>query len=248
MKWFKHDSNASIDSKLKRVRMKYGMEGYGLYWYCLELIAKNVEKHNLTFELEEDAELIAVDTNIHQERVQAMMTDFLKWSLFENTEDAITCLKMATRTDEYTQKLIRDLGKPALLKQRPDSVPIKSDLIEEKRIEENKKEEKRKNFIPPTVDQVKSYCDERKNNIDPEHFVDYYLTVGWMRGRAKIKDWKAVIRYWERNEIKNGNKPKSKPRSDRDWQTLGAENGINAKPGESMWNYISRVKETVYGH
>ena len=37
MKWFKHDSNANTDAKLKRVRMKYGMQGYGLYWYCLEI-------------------------------------------------------------------------------------------------------------------------------------------------------------------------------------------------------------------
>ncbi|MBL4853835.1 MAG: DUF4373 domain-containing protein, partial [Robiginitomaculum sp.] len=59
MKWFKHDSSASLDSKLKLVRLKYKMEGYGLYWYCLELIAADAEKHNLTFELEHDAELIS---------------------------------------------------------------------------------------------------------------------------------------------------------------------------------------------
>jgi hypothetical protein len=55
MKWFKHDSDASNDAKLKKLRLKYGAQGYGIYWYCLELIARNVEKHNLTFELEHDA-------------------------------------------------------------------------------------------------------------------------------------------------------------------------------------------------
>jgi hypothetical protein len=107
MKWFKHDSTAYHDAKLAKVRLKYGMEGYGLYWFCLELIAKNVETHNLTFELEEDAELLSVATNIHYERVQEMMTYMVNLGLFENCEGRITCLKMATRTDEYTQKLLR---------------------------------------------------------------------------------------------------------------------------------------------
>ena len=39
MKWIKHDTNANQDAKLKKLRMKYGLEGYGMYWYCLELIA-----------------------------------------------------------------------------------------------------------------------------------------------------------------------------------------------------------------
>lgn len=137
MKWFKHDSNANNDAKLKRVKLKYGMEGYGLYWYCLELIAQGVEKHNLTFELEHDAEIISADTGIHQERVEEMMADFVKWLLFENTEGIITCLKMADRTDEYTQKLIKGLGNVVTnSRQSPDKV--RSNRIEQNRIEQNK--------------------------------------------------------------------------------------------------------------
>jgi hypothetical protein len=59
MRWFKHDADANADAKLKKVRIKYGMQGYGLYWYCLELIAGNVDVDNITFELEHDAEIIA---------------------------------------------------------------------------------------------------------------------------------------------------------------------------------------------
>ncbi|MEH6451299.1 MAG: Lin1244/Lin1753 domain-containing protein, partial [Oleispira sp.] len=46
MKWIKHDTNANQDAKLKRMRMKYGLEGYGLYWYCLELIAADVDRYD----------------------------------------------------------------------------------------------------------------------------------------------------------------------------------------------------------
>ncbi len=58
--------------------------------------------------------------------------------------------------------------------------------------------EKRKRFKPPTIEQVKEYCEERGNGIDPERFVNYYESKGWMIGKNKMKDWKAAVRNWER--------------------------------------------------
>lgn len=61
-------------------------------------------------------------------------------------------------------------------------------------------------FKPPTVDEVKAYCLERKNGIDPDRFVDYYTATGWMRGKTKMKDWKAAVRTWERKEKEDAKK------------------------------------------
>ncbi len=55
-------------------------------------------------------------------------------------------------------------------------------------------------FIPPTVDEVRAYCKERGNNVDAERFVDFYTSKGWMVGKTKMKDWKAAVRNWERDE------------------------------------------------
>jgi len=60
-------------------------------------------------------------------------------------------------------------------------------------------------FKPPTVDEVRAYCIDRGNSIDAEAFVDHYQTNGWMRGKNKIKDWKACVRTWEVAQ-KNRNK------------------------------------------
>lgn len=55
-------------------------------------------------------------------------------------------------------------------------------------------------FIPPTFEMVKKYCDERKNNIDPERFINYYESKGWVvGGKAKMKNWQAAVRTWEKN-------------------------------------------------
>ncbi|MBQ1209155.1 MAG: hypothetical protein IIX64_01635 [Bacteroidales bacterium] len=54
-------------------------------------------------------------------------------------------------------------------------------------------------FIPPTVDEVQAYCEERKNGVDPQRFVDHYTANGWMVGKNKMKDWEAAVRTWEKN-------------------------------------------------
>jgi len=63
----------------------------------------------------------------------------------------------------------------------------------------NEKNEKNKEvkFIPPTLSEVKQYCEDRKNNLDPSHWIDFYESKGWMIGKNKMKDWKAAIRTWE---------------------------------------------------
>lgn len=59
---------------------------------------------------------------------------------------------------------------------------------------------KKNKFVIPTVEDVHAYCNERGNNIDAQHFIDYYSARGWMLGKDHIKDWKACIRTWERND------------------------------------------------
>lgn len=64
--------------------------------------------------------------------------------------------------------------------------------------EESVREKKAKRFYPPTLGEVKQYCEERKNNIDPMAFIDFYSSKGWMIGKNRMKDWKAAVRTWER--------------------------------------------------
>lgn len=60
--------------------------------------------------------------------------------------------------------------------------------------------EKRKAFVPPTIAEVRAYCDERKKGIDPERFVDHYTARGWiMNNGKKVQDWQACVRTWEKN-------------------------------------------------
>ena len=63
-----------------------------------------------------------------------------------------------------------------------------------------------KRFTVPTIEEVKEYCSERKNRVDAERFVNYYTANGWKVGKNPMKDWKAAVRSWERNDF---GKPKT---------------------------------------
>lgn len=58
-----------------------------------------------------------------------------------------------------------------------------------------------KRFTPPTVEEVGAYCRERENTIDPEAFVAWYDTRGWILGNGKVmKNWRSAVITWEKND------------------------------------------------
>ena len=61
---------------------------------------------------------------------------------------------------------------------------------------------KSKLFIKPTIDEIKNYCLERKNNVNAESFSNYYEARGWKLKGIQMKDWKACVRTWEGNDYK----------------------------------------------
>ena len=54
---------------------------------------------------------------------------------------------------------------------------------------------------PPSLEMVQAYCLARGNTVDPKQFVDYYQRRDWFVGQTKMKNWKAVVRSWERRQI-----------------------------------------------
>ena len=71
-------------------------------------------------------------------------------------------------------------------------------------------------FQIPSVTDVLKYCFERDNDVDAEAFYDYYTSVGWMVGKNPMKDWRAVVRSWERKCDNNGTKAEDKKSSTED--------------------------------
>lgn len=89
--------------------------------------------------------------------------------------------------------------------------PLKENHEKENHIIISEKKNSAKRFIKPTIEELEEYCKERGNSIDPQYFLDYQEARGWLfKNGAAIKDWRAVIRTWERN-IRDRNQQQNQP-------------------------------------
>ena len=96
------------------------------------------------------------------------------------------------------------LGKPTVEEVGGETVDIE-ELIAEKKLQEAKA--KVKKFKKPTVEEVGAYCAERQNGVNPDAFVNFYESKGWVVGKSPMKDWRAAVRTWEQ---KRNNDPPDK--------------------------------------
>lgn len=55
----------------------------------------------------------------------------------------------------------------------------------------------------PTLQEVSNYCQERKNSVNPQKWMDHYQSNGWKVGKNSMKDWKAAVRKWEQNSFES---------------------------------------------
>ncbi len=169
-----------MDAKLKRLKMRYGMEGYGLYWYCLEIIAANVDQNNYTFELTHDAEIISFDTGLHKDQIEEMMRYMVELNLFESSNGIITCLKMAKRLDQSmtSNPILRNI-----IKKNHDGVMILSEQIRLDKI-------RNKQYVSSGDDTlIQCDCPKKANGKDFERFWE-----SWPVKRNKAKARQAFIR------------------------------------------------------
>lgn len=78
-----------------------------------------------------------------------------------------------------------------------------------------------KRFSPPTVDEVRAYCQEQNNGVDPESFVAFYASKGWKIGQSPMKDWKQAVITWEKRRKQEGKeKPTAQSMNDETWKYI----------------------------
>jgi len=144
MKWFKHYTNAHNDNSMQKVRMKYGAEGYAVYWYCLELIAGDLgqDGKNINFELSHDAQVVAFNLRIDTLKVEEIMLYLVELGLFENVNNTITCMKLAKFLDKKVtrnKEIHEIIDSYKEMRNVPDSLPTVTELstLDKNRIDKN---------------------------------------------------------------------------------------------------------------
>lgn len=144
---------------------------------------KNLAKHQSLAQLEYKREL-------NRQRVERFRQKKKVLELENNSEDVM-------HYNDYGNEQIR----------------VDKIRIDKNRLDKSKEEKaiKKNNFKKPTIDEINDYLKEKNiDNIDAEKFYYHYEANGWMRGKSKIKSWKACIRTWKINNKKWDDDKKNK--------------------------------------
>lgn len=117
------------------------------------------------------------------------------------------------RSDRYHPSIYKDLilqlndGIPTDNQVATIGIPrLGKDSIGKVSLDKDSIGKSNKRFTPPTVEEVEDYINEKGYNINAHKFIDYYTANGWRVGKSPMKDWKAAVRNWSRNNYQSDKK------------------------------------------
>lgn len=225
MKWFKHDTNARNDTKLKLLKKKFGAEGYGVYFQLLEIIGENVKdnNHNEWAFVEEihTIETLADESGVSPDKLRKQLNYMNELGLVFKINGKLCCPKILRRLDEFSQRRKQNLDvsqrENELTELGRESIGTQSGVnrgLEQIRTDKNRTEEKRVESVSLTLLGESDFEDiSQKYNV-PTAFVasKYDDLINWHEKnpqKNKYKNWKAALRDWVKRDalkiIQEGN-------------------------------------------
>ena len=212
--WLKLKTDFFRQKEIKKLRMIAGGDTYTVIYlkmllYSIEnggfLYYEGVDdsfESELALAMDEDADnvrivvsfllrtglMVATDSNTYRlEKVGTMI----------GSESASAERVRRLRDKQNTEKALHcNVTVTPVLRSCNGEIEIEKDIEKEKEKETKKK--KSVTFVPPSVEEVREYCRSVGSRVDPEAFVAFYESKGWLVGNAKMKSWKAAIVTWEK--------------------------------------------------
>jgi len=154
---------------------------------------------------------IGVSTGIERNKVERILKCFESEQQIKQQNLFTSRLITILNYDDY-QKNEQDFEQPVSSKRAASEqrVSTNNNVNNVKIKKENILKEKSSHFQKPTPQQITEYAQSISFELDGNQFFDYYESKGWMIGKSKMKDWKAAVRTWKRNET-TINEPFIKP-------------------------------------
>lgn len=206
--WLKFKEDFFDSKRIKKLRNMAGGDTYCIIYLKMQLKAlKTGGVLEFTGVESEFADELALDLGEKPDDVRVTLLFLLQYGLCECSDNVhyyLPWVEENTGSETASTQRWRDWknNKQKLLES--NTIPTNCQQIanaeKEKEIDkEIEIDTKYKRFTPPSVDEVTAYCEERGNRVDPQEFVDFYESKGWMVGKNKMKDWKASVRTWEKS-------------------------------------------------
>ena len=229
--WLKFKEDFFDSKRIKKLRKMAGGDTYVVIYLKMQLKALKTDGVLEFTGVEQDfADELALDIDESPDDVRVVLTFLLAYGMCECSDNVHYFLPYVienTGSETASTQRVREYReRQKALHCNADVTQVKRIGNAEKEIEiekeiENRDREKNntltltgssvcatakpRKFTPPSVEEVREYCSERGNNVDPDKFVDFYDSKGWMVGKNKMKDWRAAVRTWERTAPKTTN-------------------------------------------
>lgn len=215
--WLKLKSDFFDSKRIKKLRAMAGGDTYLVIYLKMQLKALKTDGVLEFTGIEEQfADELALDLDERPDDVRVTLLYLLQYGLCECSDNVHYVLPWvaentgsegdsAKRVREYRQRKLQEVSDPCNATVTQVKRLCNVEIEKDKEIE---KDNKRGRFTPPSLEEVKAYCEERQNGVDPQTFIDFYTAKDWMIGKNRMRDWKAAVRTWERNRT---DKRKSNP-------------------------------------
>lgn len=211
--WLKLYDDFFTSKRIKKLRSIAGGDTYTIIYLKMQLKALKTDGY-LYFDgvMSDFAEELALDIDESPEDVKVTINYLMSVGLLETNdgeEYKLPFLDKCIGSENASAQRVREhRAKQKALQCNTDVTKMKqvcnAEIDIEKEIEIDKS--KSNKFTPPTLEEVKEYCKERNNTVDPDTFINFYESKGWFVGKNKMKDWRACVRTWERNRKSTQNK------------------------------------------
>ena len=152
-------------------------------------------KNFIKFQYGVDQEQLSVNSPVHKGIIKSLL--FNDVTLAKGLVKAY--LTFSKPLDKPYIRVSKGLSKPLLTLKDKDKNKAKA-KAKDKAVKLKKRKTTTTTDIPPSCEDVTAYCNERSNSIDPQKFLDYYQARGWLLNKSKMRDWRAAVRTWEKNQ------------------------------------------------
>lgn len=218
--YFSHDYNASQDPKMMSLLSQCGLSGIGMYWIVVEILHQQPNSKILYKTYEDYIDFYGRIDGENEHLLNKIKQVLTSVELLKIDGDYIYSERVLNNKKERERlsQIRSEAGKKSAKVrssltsvQQNSTIAQQSSTIKGKERKGNKKKLNNitiesSRFAPPSLEDVKKYILDNNYNVDAENFINFYASKGWLVGKAKMKDWQAAVRTWNKRQAPKTNK------------------------------------------
>lgn len=195
--YFQHDYNAHNDEKIIKLRMKYGWQGYGIFWALIEIMRESTD---VVLSL---SELNAFAFRLHCDiKLDEFVNDCISWKLFTKDGEVfysnrlhkdVSAMKDKSRKASESANLRWNKEKDAnAMRTHNDGNTDAMQPLCKDRIGEDRKEEDRKVAVFSVIEKMNTVCGTsyRTNGKTTTSLINARMNEGFV-----LEDFNLVIEH-----------------------------------------------------